>query len=59
MVNEAFAGQFADRLAALRSEGRSWADIAFELNAEQGVRLPVETLRVWAMQLGIEAREAS
>lgn len=58
MVNEAFGGRFAERLAELRSEGRSWQDVAFELSAERGVRLSVETLRSWARQLGIEGEAA-
>ena len=47
LANDRLAGRLADLLTAMRSEGKSFDDIALEFAVEHDLRLASETYRSW------------
>lgn len=56
LVDRALGGRARDYLAALRSEGLSYADMAWRLHADHGLKYTGETLRQWCIDLDIATK---
>lgn len=59
LVDAAFDGRLAERIAAMREEGESYEGIAARLYAESGARVSHSSIRTWANQLGVDTDDSA
>jgi superfamily II helicase len=53
MADRLAEGHLAEQIAALRTQGHTFEQVARALNADFGIEVTGETIRKWARQLGV------